>query len=276
MSTLPANNEAVAESKEQKLFEWFRGFQKVMVAYSGGVDSTYVLYVAHRVLGDRALGVSSFSETVPQIQKDYALENARIIDARYEIIYTQEMEKDDFLRNDPNRCFHCKDELYGVLGRMAAERSFDVIVDGTNADDLGDYRPGRKAADLHQVKSPLVEIGMTKEEIRIRSKLAGLTTWNIPASACLSSRIPHFSGITMEKLRTVEKGEDYLRSLGFRQLRVRHHGEIARLELSSEEFEKIWKEKLFDPISSYFKSLGFKFVTLDLEGYRTGSLNPSK
>jgi uncharacterized protein len=183
------------------------------------------------------------------------------------------MQKDEFLQNDSNRCFHCKDELYGVLGRLAAERSVDVVVDGTNADDLGDYRPGRKAADLHGVRSPLVEVGMTKEEIRIQSRLAGLTTWNIPASACLSSRIPHQSIITPEKLRTVEKGEDFLRSLGFSQVRVRHHGEIVRLELSSAEFSKIWNENLFSSIASHFKSLGFKYVTLDLEGYRTGSMN---
>ncbi|PWT89318.1 MAG: ATP-dependent sacrificial sulfur transferase LarE [Acidobacteria bacterium] len=245
----------------------------MIVAYSGGVDSTYVLYTAHRVLANRVLGVSSFSETVPQIQKDYAEENVRIIGAKYEIIYTTEMQKDDFLRNDANRCFHCKDELYGVLGKMARDRGFDLVVDGTNADDLGDFRPGRKAADLHSVRSPLAEIGMTKEEIRRRSRLAGLTTWNIPASACLSSRIPRFSNITMEKLRTVEDGEDFLRSLGFSQLRVRHHDQIVRIELSPAEFEKLWKENLYEKIVAHFKRLGFKFVTLDLEGYRTGSLN---
>jgi uncharacterized protein len=161
-----------------------------------------------------------------------------------------------------------------VLSQIAKERSFDLIVDGTNADDLGDFRPGRKAAELHGVRSPLVEVGMTKEEIRIRSKLAGLTTWNIPASACLSSRIPHFSTITLEKLRTVEKGEDFLRSLGFTQLRVRHHDQIVRIELSPAEFSKLWEKNLFETIVAHFKSLGFKFVTLDLEGYRTGSMNP--
>jgi pyridinium-3,5-biscarboxylic acid mononucleotide sulfurtransferase len=265
--------EAHAELKEQQLIRWFGQYKNAIVAYSGGVDSTYVLYAATRVFGSEALGVSSFSETVPQIQKDYALENARIIGARYEIIHTDEMQKDAFVQNNPDRCFHCKDELYGVLGEVARERKFDVVVDGTNADDLGDVRPGRKAADQHGVKSPLVEIGMTKEEIRIRSKLAGLTTWNIPASACLSSRIPHRSIITLEKLRVVEQGETFLRELGFRQIRVRHHDQIVRIELAAGELDRIWKENLFEKIVTYFKSLGFKYVTLDLEGYRTGSLN---
>jgi uncharacterized protein len=157
---------------------------------------------------------------------------------------------------------------------MAEERDFEVVVDGTNADDLGDFRPGRKAADLHKVRSPLVEVGMTKEEIRIRSRLAGLTTWNIPASACLSSRIPHNSLITLEKLRSVEDGEAFLRSLGFKQIRVRHHDKIVRIELAPEEMSRIWQDDLFQRISQFFKSLGFQFVTLDLEGYRTGSLNP--
>lgn len=267
------NIEQLAEEKEQKLLQWFESRSSVIVAYSGGVDSTYVLYVANRALGERAVGVSSFSETVPQIQKDYALENARIIGARYEVIYTHEMQKDSFVQNHPDRCFHCKDELYGVLKDLAATRHVESIVDGTNLDDVGDYRPGRRAADLHGVQSPLVDVGMTKEEIRIRSRLAGLTTWSIPASACLSSRIPHFSMITLEKLRTVESGEDFLRSLGFTQVRVRHHDQIVRLELSPAEMRKIWEEDLFGRITTYFKSLGFKYVTLDLEGYRTGSMN---
>jgi uncharacterized protein len=265
--------ESTAAEKERLLIDWFAQYRNAIVAYSGGVDSTYVLYTATKVFGPGALGISSFSETVPQIQKDYALENARIIGARYEIIYTAEMQKEAFVQNNPDRCFHCKDELYGVLGNVAKERNFDVVVDGTNADDLGDFRPGRKAADQHQVRSPLVEVGMTKEEIRIRSKLAGLTTWNIPASACLSSRIPHRSIITLEKLRVVETGEAFLRELGFRQIRVRHHDQIVRIELSPDEMERIWNEKLFEKIVNHFKSLGFKYVTLDLEGYRTGSLN---
>ena len=265
--------EVQAAQKEQKLFEWFRQFQSALVAYSGGVDSTYVLYAAHQVFGESAVGISSFSETVPQIQKDYALENVKIIGARYEIIHTQEMQKDEFVKNNTDRCFHCKDELYGVLKEIAEERDFDLIVDGTNADDLGDVRPGRKAADLHGVKSPLVEVGMTKEEIRIRSRLAGLSTWNIPASACLSSRIPHQSLITLEKLKTVEMGESFLRELGFSQIRVRHHDQIVRLEVSPQEMGKVWEQNLFARIVTFYKSLGFKYVTLDLQGYRTGSMN---
>jgi uncharacterized protein len=268
------NTESLAEAKEHQLLRWFQSYHNAIVAYSGGVDSTFVLYAAHQVFGDNVLAVSSFSETVPQIQKDYALENVRIIGAPYEIIQTREMEKAAFIRNNPDRCFHCKDELYGVLGDLARNRSFEIVVDGTNADDVSDFRPGRKAADLHQVRSPLVEIGMNKEQIRIRSKLAGLTTWNIPASACLSSRIPHHSIITLEKLRIVEKGEAYLRELGFTQIRVRHHEDIVRIEIARDEMHKIWQENLYQRIVSYFKGLGFKFVTLDLEGYRTGSLNP--
>lgn len=265
--------ESRAKSKEEMLVKWFGQFESALVAYSGGVDSTYVLYAAHRVFGDKVLGVSSFSETVPQVQKDSALENVKIIGAPYEIIYTEEMQKEAFRTNNTDRCFHCKDELYGVLKSMAGERSFEVIVDGTNADDVSDFRPGRRAADLHGVRSPLVEIGMNKEEIRVRSRLAGLSTWNVPASACLSSRIPHQTVITLEKLRTVEQGEDFLRELGFRQIRVRHHEQIVRIELSPMEMKRIWEEDLFGRIVAYFKSLGFKFVTLDLEGYRTGSLN---
>jgi pyridinium-3,5-biscarboxylic acid mononucleotide sulfurtransferase len=266
--------EKSSEEKELHLFDWFRNYRSAIVAYSGGVDSTYVLYAAYQVYGDRALGISSFSETVPEIQKHYALENVRIIGAPYEIVQTQEMQKEQFVRNEADRCFHCKDELYGVLGGIATDRGFDVVVDGTNADDLSDFRPGRKAADLHEVRSPLVEIGMTKEEIRIRSRLAGLTTWNIPASACLSSRIPHNSLITLEKLKAVEEGESFLRRLGFRQIRVRHHEKIVRIELAPEEIGKIWEADLFQRITQFFKSLGFQYVTLDLEGYRTGSLNP--
>jgi uncharacterized protein len=262
-----------AAQHEERLFEWFQHFNSALVAYSGGVDSTYVLYAAHRVFGDAAVGVSSFSETVPQIQKDYALENVKIIGVPYEIIYTEEMQKEAFRNNNMDRCFHCKDELYGTLKEYANRRRMDVVVDGTNADDVSDFRPGRKAAEVHGVRSPLVEIGMTKDEIRIRSKLAGLTTWNIPASACLSSRIPHQTIITLEKLRTVEKGEAFLRDLGFRQIRVRHHEQIVRIELAPSEMDRVWKEDLFGKIVAHFKSLGFKYVTLDLEGYRTGSMN---
>ena len=265
--------ERSAAAKEEQLVQWFAQFERALVAYSGGVDSTYVLYAAHRVFGDQVLGISSFSETVPQVQKDSALENVQIIGAPYEVIYTEEMQKEAFRKNNTDRCFHCKDELYGVLKDIAVQRKFDVIVDGTNADDVSDFRPGRKAAELHGVRSPLVEIGMKKEEIRVRSRLAGLSTWNIPASACLSSRIPHQSMITMEKLRTVEQGEDFLRELGFRQIRVRHHDQIVRLELAPQEMKRIWEEDLFEKITAHFKSLGFKFVTLDLEGYRTGSMN---
>lgn len=266
--------EQTAKVKEGQLEQWFRNYRKVVIAYSGGVDSTYVLYVANRVLGDKALAVSSFSESVSQVQKDYALENVKIIGAAHEIVYTREINHDGYVQNEADRCFYCKDELYGTLGKIASERGFDVIVDGLNADDLTDYRPGRRAAEIHRVASPLVEVGMTKEEIRIRSRLAGLTTWSIPASACLASRIPHQTPVTVEKLRTVENGEDFLRNLGFRQLRVRHHEKTVRIELAPEEIGRVWQENLFDSIVRYFKSLGFQFVTLDLEGYRTGSLNP--
>lgn len=268
------NLEHTAQQKEAQLENWFQNFRKVVIAYSGGVDSTYVLYVANRALSEGALAVSSFSESVPQIQKDYALENVKIIGAKHEIIFTEELKRDGYVKNEGDRCFYCKDELYGSLAQMAAEQGYELIVDGLNADDLSDFRPGRKAAELHHVRSPLVEIGMTKEEIRVRSKIAGLSTWSIPASACLASRIPHQTMVTVEKLRTVENGEDFLRSLGFRQLRVRHHEKTVRIELAPEEMKRIWQENLFDSIVSHFKSLGFQFVTLDLEGYRTGSLNP--
>jgi uncharacterized protein len=265
--------ETRAAEKEEKLLNWFRQFQSALIAYSGGVDSTYVLYAAHRIFGESAVGVSSFSETVAQVQKDSALENVKIIGAQYEIIYTEEMQSEAFRNNNTDRCFHCKDELYGALKELAGQRKLEVIVDGTNADDVTDFRPGRKAAEMHGVRSPLVEIGMKKEEIRVRSKLAGLSTWNIPASACLSSRIPHQTVITMEKLKTVENGEDFLRALGFRQVRVRHHEKIVRIEIAPEEMQRVLQENLFGQIVAHFKSLGFKFVTLDLEGYRTGSLN---
>ena len=244
----------------------------VVVAYSGGVDSAYLAYIASRTLGDRAVAVTADSPSYPERHRQLAFRIARDFGLRHEVVHTRELDRPEYRANPVNRCYYCKHELYTHLSRIAAQRGA-VIVDGNNADDRGDYRPGRQAAREFGVRSPLDEVNLTKDEIRALSKRAGLPTWDEPASACLSSRIPYHHDVTDEKLRTIERAEDALRRLGFRVFRVRHHDELARLEISRAEMARALEEDTAAAIVRELKAVGYRYVSLDLQGYRTGSLN---
>lgn len=261
------------EEKEKRLETLLQELDRVLVAYSGGVDSSYLAYKAHQVLGSRALAVTAESASVPSHQRQMALKVAAQFGFPHEIIRTEEVDKPEYRANPINRCYYCKDELFEKLGAIAKARGFAVILDGLNAGDLGDYRPGRKAAHEHQVRSPLMEAGLSKQEIRELSRRAGLPTADQPASACLSSRFPYGVQITVEKLKQVDRGEEALREMGFRVFRVRHHEEIVRLEFGPEDLAKALNVEVASHLTRIFKGLGYKYVTLDLEGYRTGSLN---
>src|SRR5436189_2551623 len=248
------------------------GYGSVVVAYSGGVDSAYLAYIASRTLGDRAVAVTADSPSYPERHRQLAFRIAREFGLRHEVVHTRELDRSEYRANPVNRCYYCKHELYTHLSRIAAERGA-VIVDGNNADDRGDYRPGRQAAREFGVRSPLDEVNLTKDEIRALSKRAGLPTWDEPASACLSARIPYHHDVTDEKLRTIERAEEVLRDLGFRVFRVRHHDDVARLEISRAEMARALDENTAAAIVRELKSIGYRYVSLDLQGYRTGSLN---
>lgn len=250
-----------------------RGFGSVIVAFSGGVDSAYLAYVASEELGERALAATGDSASYPTFQRELAEQLTTGFGIKHRVILTQEFDDPNYTRNPANRCYYCKSELYTKLDQLARDDGFDVICDGTNADDVGDYRPGREAAREMGVRSPLLECGLTKAEIRELSRRAGLPTWNEPASACLSSRVPYGQVVTIEKLSMVDKAEMELKELGFRQVRVRHHGDVARIEVAEEEMLRALDPEMARRMSAALKALGFKYVTLDLEGYRTGSLN---
>ena len=260
-------------AKQEKLFSVLRGLDRVMVAYSGGADSAYLAWAAHQVLGGNALAVTADSASIPESHKRDAEAFVRQFGISHEYIETREFENPDYLKNDANRCFHCKDELFTRLEEVGRERGIGNIVYGVNADDLGDYRPGQNAAGQHQVMAPLVEAGLRKAEIRELSRIAGLPTWDRPAAACLSSRIPYGTPVTIENIKTVERGEEEIKALGFRQFRVRFHGELVRLEIAPDELASALNLETARRFTAIFKALGFKYVTLDLEGYRQGSLN---
>jgi len=261
------------EEKQQQLFSLLRDMGRVIVAYSGGTDSAYLAWAANRALGDQSVAITADSASIPESHKRDAIDFARQFGIRHELIPTHEFENPDYLKNDASRCFHCKDELLDRLEEVGRERGSEHIVDGVNMDDLGDYRPGQNAAKIHQVKAPLVDAKLSKAEIRELSRVAGLPTWDRPAAACLSSRIPYGTPVTLENIKRVENGEEELKALGFRQFRVRFHGEIARIEIAPEEMEKALSVEMARKFTNIFKKLGFQYVTLDLEGYRQGSLN---
>jgi uncharacterized protein len=258
--------------KEGSLRERLDSLGSVVVAYSGGVDSAYLAYVASRTLGDRAVAITAQSPSYPERHRALAIRIARDFGLRHEIIHTGELELPEYRANPANRCYYCKRELYTHLSRIAAARG-SVVVDGNNADDRGDYRPGRQAAREFGVRSPLDDVGLGKAEIRELSRQAGLPTWDEPASACLSSRIPYHSEVTDEKLRMIESAEEALRALGFRVFRVRHHDDVARIEIAREEMIRALEPETASAIVRELKAIGYRYVSLDLQGYRTGSLN---
>ena len=260
-------------TKHDHLIDILRKMERVIVAYSGGTDSAYLAWAAQQALGHNALAITADSASIPESHKRDAEAFVRQFDIRHEYVETHEFDNPDYVKNDANRCFHCKDELFSVLEKVAAERGYSHIVYGVNQDDLGDYRPGQRAAKLHQVKAPLVEAGLSKAEIREFSRQAGLPTWDRPAAACLSSRIPYGTPVTIQNIKTVELGEEKIKALGFRQFRTRFHGELVRIEIAPDELPRALTLEMTRALTAIFKRLGFKYVTLDLEGYRQGSLN---
>ena len=246
---------------------------RAIVAFSGGTDSAYLAWAAHRVLGDGALAVTADSPSLPESHKRDANTFVARFGIPHEYIQTLEFDNPAYTQNNPDRCFHCKDELFTRLQQVGRERGYQHILYGVNVDDLGDYRPGQNAATKHAVAAPLADAGLTKAEIRELSRLAGLPTWDRPASACLSSRIPYGTPVTIENVKTVETGEEQLKEMGFRQFRVRFNGPTVRIEIAPDELSKALTVEMAQRFTAIFKALGFQYITLDLEGYRQGSLN---
>jgi pyridinium-3,5-biscarboxylic acid mononucleotide sulfurtransferase len=266
-------NFADLSAKREFLEERLRSLGRTLIAYSGGVDSAFLADAARQVLGDNMLAVIADSPSLARFQLQDAIAFAQERQIPLEVVATQELERPEYARNDAGRCFHCKDELFTFMEEFRRRREFECIAYGVNTDDQGDFRPGQEAARRHHVAAPLLEAGLGKQEIRELARLAGLRIWDKPASACLSSRIEYGRPVTREALAAVEQGEDALRALGFRQFRVRHHGQIVRIEIAREELRRALDAAMAEQFTQIFKALGFSYVTLDLEGFRSGSMN---
>jgi len=260
-------------SKLDRLKNILSEMRKVLVAFSGGVDSSFLLKVARDVLGEDVFAVIASSETYPEKEREEAIRLARELSVRYEVIQTKELENPEFSHNPPERCYFCKMELFSNLKKIAAAQGIPYVLDGSNYEDISDFRPGTKAGAELGVRSPLKEVGLVKNEIRQLSRLLDLPTWNKPSMACLSSRFPYYTEIESDSLKQVARAEEYLKELGFTQVRVRHHGQIARIEVEPSEFQKIIDEKIRKEMIQYFKQIGFIYITLDLAGFRSGSMN---
>jgi uncharacterized protein len=273
IALVPPVSEAGALAKQAILLERLRALCSAVVAYSGGVDSAYLLWAAQTALGSRTLAVIGRSDTYARSELEGALAEAGRIGARVRVVSTAELEDPRFRDNPPDRCYHCKSELFTKLAALALAEGFETVLDGTNADDRSDYRPGRRAGQERGVLSPLAEAGLTKAEIRLLSQRAGLTVWDKPAMPCLSSRFPYGARITSEKLHQVEEAEAWLRGRGYRECRVRHHGDVARIEVPGTDLERLTTEPDRTLASQALRALGFAYVTVDLNGFRSGSLN---
>ena len=275
--TAPSSNRGLDHCELDRKVKTFRSrlasLGSVLVAYSGGTDSAFLAWAAHEVLGDRMLAVLADSASLPRRELRLAIEFAQHWQIPLKVIATSEMERPEYVRNDASRCFHCKDELFTLMQHERDSLAFDHIAYGKNVDDEGDFRPGQRAARQHHVVSPLADAGLTKSEVRALARRVGLAVWDKPASACLSSRIEYGRPVTREALAMIEAGEDALRELGFEQARVRHHGEMVRIEIASQDLHSAFAPEMAGRFVPIFKKLGFKYVTLDCEGYRSGSMN---
>jgi uncharacterized protein len=266
-------DESSSLQKQEQLFAGLRGMESLLIAFSGGADSAYLAWAAHQVLAERALAVTALSASFSRHDRDQAEAFVRATGVRHEFIETREFENPLYVANGADRCYHCKDELFDRMGTLAKQHNFSAIAYGINADDTRDFRPGHRAAREHRVLAPLLDADLHKDEIRHLSRRAGLPTWDRPASACLSSRIPYGIAVTPELLEKIDRAESALRDLGFRQFRVRAHGELARIELAPDELDRGFASGMPRQIAAALTAVGFAFVTLDLEGYRQGSLN---